>query len=103
MAAGGNRQSDYLRSVVGVKRFYRCGDFAESGPSSLDETEPLSSRLNPALPAVDAFDRADNLDAGSQAKVDQRPSDATGNVPAGRCGDCLDEVLHDVSVHTGRH
>ena len=86
-----------------MKRFYRCGDLAESGPSRLDETEPFSSRFNLALPAVDALDRADNLDAGSQSTVDQHASDTTGNVPAGRCGDCLDELLHDVSVRTDWH
>ena len=84
-----------------MKRFHRCDDFAESGPGRLDETEPFPSRLDPALPAVDALDRADDLDARSQATVDQRPGDATGNVVAGRCGECLDRILHYVSVRAG--
>jgi len=84
-----------------VKRFYPCDDFAESGPSRLDETEPFPSSLNPALPSVGALNRTDNLNAGGEAMVDQRPSDATGNVPAGRRRGYLDEFLHYVSVRAG--
>jgi hypothetical protein len=84
-----------------MKGFDRGCDLRVSGPGRLDEAEPFPRDLNLALPAVGALNRTDNLDAGGEAMVDQRPSDATGNVPAGRRRGYLDEFLHYVSVRAG--
>ncbi len=86
-----------------MKDFDRGRDLRVSRPGRLDETEPFPRNFDLALPAVGALDRADDLHAGGQSTVNQRPGDATGNGPAGGCGYRLDVLLHDVSVRTGAY
>jgi hypothetical protein len=86
-----------------MKGFDRGRDLRVSGPGRLDEAEPFPCDIDLALPAKGAFNRADNLHAGGQPTVNQRPGDATGNGPFGGCGHYLDILLHRVSVRAGRH
>src|SRR5512142_126303 len=54
------------------------GEFVEARRGRLDEAEPLLVRLGAALPPIAAGDRADDLHAGRDTRLQEGPGESVG-------------------------
>src|SRR5262249_17029760 len=99
--AGHDRYSDYFGHLVRVERADPRAHGLETLGRGLDEQQSLRVVANPAFPAIHGPDPGYDVDAGSQALVDERRRNRAGELRRVRRRE-NEDFTHEVVVVSPR-